>query len=372
MNTTQEDLLYEIALSKIEGIGSIMYRQLINNFGSAKNVFDASPTKLLKISNFGKNSLQNLKNNSDAFEHAKNTIEKSAQNKIRIVGFWDDDYPTQLKQFYESPPILYFKGKGKLNNAKTVAIVGTREASEYGKKVVEEIVSKLVTHNVQIISGLAYGIDVAAHKAALKNNLSTVAVLANSLETVYPALHKKVAKEIEENGLLISENPVDTKLSPSFFIARNRIIAGLSEVIIVAESAKKGGSMVTAEFANNYNKEVFAIPGAVNSKFSEGPNHLISINKAQIYTNIEDFLDWMKWKEGVEKREIKSNPILDLEKFTLDESQVLSVLSQKGEVLIDDLSWQTKIPLNKLASILLNLEFQDLVKQMPGKKFALR
>jgi DNA processing protein len=259
-----------------------------------------------------------------------------------------------------------------LEYPKTLAIVGTRDASEYGKKSTEEIVASLKEHNVQIVSGLAYGIDIAAHKAALKNGLSTIGVLANSLETVYPSSHKKVAKEMEEMGLLISEQPYGTITKPSFFVARNRIIAALADATIVVESARKGGSMVTAEYANNYNKEVFAIPGGIFQKYSEGPNYLVSNNKAQIFTNTLDFVQWMKWDTENHEVKVVEKEVLDLSKYTQDESKVLSLLMQNGEMLIDDLSWHSQIHLNKLASILLNLEFADLVKQSPGKKFALR
>jgi DNA processing protein len=262
----QEDLVYEIALSKTEGIGGVMFKQLLNTFGSAKEVFETPTAKLLKLPNMGNFTLAKIKENRDALIQAETIVSQSAKNNIRIVTFKQDEYPKKLKGIFEAPPILFFKGKGNLEYPKTLAIVGTRDASEYGKKSTEEIVASLKEHNVQIVSGLAYGIDIAAHKAALKNGLSTIGVLANSLETVYPSSHKKVAKEMEEMGLLISEQPYGTITKPSFFVARNRIIAALADATIVVESARKGGSMVTAEYANNYNKEVFAIPGGIFQK----------------------------------------------------------------------------------------------------------
>jgi DNA processing protein len=368
----QEDLVYEIALSKTEGIGGVMFKQLLNTFGSAKEVFEIPPAKLMKVPNMGKFTLSKIKENQQAFIEAEKIVEHSVKNNIRIVSYKQDEYPKKLKGIFEAPPILFFKGKGNLDFPKSLAIVGTREASDYGKKSTEEIVSSLKEHNVQIVSGLAYGIDIAAHKAALKNGLSTVAILANSLETVYPSAHKKVALEIEETGLLISEQPFGTLTKPSFFVARNRIIAALADATIVVESARKGGSMVTAEYANNYNKEVFAIPGGIFQKYSEGPNYLVSNNKAQIYTNTQDFVEWMKWDTENTQTKKTENESFDLSKYTQEESKVLSLLIQNGEMLIDDLSWHSQIHLNKLASILLNLEFADLVKQSPGKKFALR
>jgi DNA processing protein len=368
----QEDLIYEIALSKIDGIGGVMFKQLLNTFGSAKEVFETPTAKLMKVPNFGKISFQKLKDNKEAFEEAEQIVKESAKKNIRIVSFKNEEYPKKLKNIFEAPPIIYMKGKGHLDFPKSLAIVGTRDASEYGKKSTEEIVSQLKEHNVQIVSGLAYGIDIAAHKAALKNGLSTVAVLANSLESVYPTIHKKTAAEIEETGLLISEQPFGTLTKPSFFVARNRIIAALSDATIVVESARKGGSMVTAEYANNYNKEVFAIPGGIFQKYSEGPNYLVSNNKAQIFTSVADFVEWMKWDSENQTAKVEVKETIDLSKFTQEESKILSLLMQNGDMIIDDLSWHSQIHLNKLASILLNLEFQDLVKQSPGKKFGLK
>ena len=368
----QEDLVYQIALSKTEGIGGVMFKQLLNTFGSAKDVFEMPSSRLLKVPNLGKLTLSKLKDTKTALLEAETIVNQSVKNQIRIVSFKQEEYPQKLRGIFEAPPILYIKGKGHLNYPKTLAIVGTRDASEYGKKSTEEIVAALKDHNVQIVSGLAYGIDVAAHKSALKNGLSTIGVLANSLDGVYPSAHKKVALEIEEAGLLISEQPFGTLTKPQFFVARNRIIAALADATIVVESARKGGSMVTAEYANNYNKEVFAIPGGIFQKYSEGPNFLISNNKAQIYTNSADFVQWMKWDNDQIATKTAAKESLDLSKFTQDESKVLSLLMQNGEMLLDDLSWHSQLHLNKLASILLNLEFADLVKQSPGKKFKLR
>jgi DNA processing protein len=368
-----DEILYEVALSHIDGVGSVIYRQLVNAVGSAEEVLKSSPAKLLKIPNIGKVAISKLQNASEALHAAEIILKKNEKYGIRVVNFKNPEYPKRLLQLFDAPPILYMKGKGESNHPKTLAIVGTREASTYGKESVEQIISGLKDINVQIISGLAYGIDIASHKSSLKNNVSTIGVLANSLEGVYPEAHFKTAQEMLENGLLISEQPVGTKTKTQFFVARNRIIAGMADAVIVVESAKKGGSMVTATYANNYNKEVFAIPGGIFQKFSEGPNYLISNQLAQIFTDIPSFLTWMNWQDGdavAFKTEQKIE--MDLSKFTQDESAVVSLLVQKGEMMIDEISWQTQIHLNKLASVLLNLEFQDVIKQKAGKKFSLK
>ncbi len=368
-----DEILYEVALSHIDGVGSVLYRQLVNALGSAEEVLKASPARLLKVPNIGKVSISKLQNASEAIDMAKDILQKNEKHGIRVVNFKNPEYPKRLLALFDAPPILYMKGKGESNVKRTLAIVGTRDASSYGKDAVEQIVHGLKDHNVQIISGLAYGIDIAAHKSALKNGLSTIGVLANSLEGVYPESHLKTSVEMMQNGLLISEQPVGTKTKTQFFVARNRIIAGMADAVIVVESAKKGGSMVTATYANNYNKEVFAIPGGIFQKYSEGPNYLISNQLAQIFTDVDALLNWMNWDSSEFPSQQKETKIeLDLSKFTQEESAVVSLLVQNGELMIDEISWRTQIHLNKLASVLLNLEFQDIVKQSPGKKFALK
>lgn len=362
-------LIYEIALSRIPGVGSIHYKSLVNHFGSAQAVLEAPKAKILNIPGIGPLVLSGFEHKSEQLLSAEKTITDSLKKDIEIIHLNHPDYPESLKRIYDSPPIIFTKGNGEIFKKRTLAVVGTRNATDYGKWVVEDLAGKL--NSVQIISGLAFGIDIAAHKAALKNQLPTIAVLAHGLETVYPSLHQKTAEEIlEHNGLLISEQPPFSKMHPQFFISRNRIIAALSEVVLVVESAKKGGSIVTAEFANNYNKDVFAVPGEISKKQSEGTNFLIFQNKAHIYTNAKDFINWMDWDASKNKKEkiIK----IDLSQFSDEERVVIQQLSENKEMLIDNLSWQTGIGLNKLSSILLNLEFMGLVNQAPGKKFSIK
>lgn len=367
-NHITDELLYEIALSRLDGVGNVLFKNLITHFGSAKDALNSTTGKLLKISGIGNQLLKSFRLKNEVIKQAEEIIRESEKRNIRILALRSEDYPESLKQIFDSPPILYVKGKGTFNTHKTIAIVGSRDASDYGKAVVDELVQEL--KGVQIISGMAYGIDIAAHKAALKNGLSTIGVLANGLETVYPQAHTKIGAEILETGLLISEQPVFIKLHPTFFISRNRIIAALSQITLVVESRKKGGSMVTGEYANNYNKDVFAVPGDINKKLSEGPNDLIFKNKAHIYTDPASLKDWMNW--NAESKNTKREVTLDLTQFSEEESTVLRLLLERGEMIIDDLGWYAQIQLNKLSSILLNLEFQDVIKQTPGKKFSIK
>ncbi len=362
-----EDLLYELALSRIDGIGSVNYKALSNHFGSAKTILGLPSSKIQKIQGIGVLVSENLKKRAEALQEADNILKQCSKLNIRVVSIFSETYPVKLKELYDAPPILYVKGKGKIQTNRTLAIVGTRDATDYGKKTTEELVRGL--ENVQIVSGMAYGIDITAHKAALESQASTIGVLAHGLEMVYPSLHTKIGEEMLENGLLISEHPPETSMHPQHFVARNRIIAGLSEAVVVVESAKRGGGLITAEYANNYNREVFAVPGDVNRKQAQGTNNLIAKHKANIYTNPKDLADWLNW--NTESKSKVSKPTLDLSTFTEEERIVLELLSSKGEMLIDDISWQSQIQLNRLSSILLNLEFANVIKQVPGKKFGI-
>lgn len=365
-NRITEELLYEIALSRLEGIGSVLYKNLLSHFGSARDVFRIPSGKLLRVSGIGAHLVSVFSRKDEALHEAESIIESSARKNIRIVPLRSADYPAALKETYDCPAVLYLKGNGPFAPRKTLAVVGTRDATPYGKAVVTRLMAEL--SGIQVISGLAYGIDITAHREALKNNLSTLGVLANGLDTVYPSPHRKVAEEMLEQGLLISEQPVFTRLHPQFFVSRNRIIAGLSEVVLVVESAGKGGSMVTAEFANNYNREVFAVPGDLGKKQSEGTHRLIFEHKAHIFTDAAALIDWMQWNTTAQP--VKKEQ--DLSSFSEEEKAVLTLLAERGEMQIDELSWFAGVPAGRLPSVLLNLEFQEIIKQNPGKKFSLK
>ena len=358
MESKPTDILYKIALSRLEGIGSVLFKILITRLGSAQEVFQTPLSKLSKIPGIGPQLSQSLRQKTDALLEAEKILKYCNKNRITVLE--PSEYPLLLKQIYDAPPLLYTKGLGSLQDYKTLAVVGTRKASAYGKSILNELIENLT--DVQIISGLAYGIDIAAHKAALQHQKSTVAVLANGLHTVYPSVHKKVADQIQENGLLVSEQPPFLPLHPNQFIARNRIIAGLAQAVLIVESKHKGGSMVTAEMANHYNREVFAVPGDLHKPLSEGPLQLIHDHKAQIYLNPKQLSEIMLWTQKVAPRPKWENE---------SERSLIEIIANRREIGIDELSWRTEIPLNQLASHLLELEFKGVVKQLPGKKFSL-
>jgi DNA processing protein len=364
--------IYQIALSNVEGVGSVFFRQLISYCGSAENVFKAKTDKLIKISGVGRVVIEGLKNKA-LISDAEKTLINAEKQGAQLFFSTDKNYPSRLKPLYDAPAVLYYKGNASLDHFRSIGIVGTRQATDYGKKVTESIVEQSKNYNPLIVSGLAYGIDITAHKAAIDFGLPTIAVMASGIDVIYPLQHEKYIDQITSNGGIISEHPFGKQPIRNMFLSRNRIIAGLSDASIVIESAAKGGSLVTAEFANNYHRQVFAVPGTLANKASEGCNKLIQQNKANIYTQINDLVETLNWdlEENPDKIKFKKNDV-DLSMFTDEEAQVISHLRTNGELQIDELSWQTQVPLNRLASLLLNLEFQGIIKAMPGKKFGLK
>jgi len=364
--------IYQIALSNVEGVGSVFFRQLISYCGSAENVFKAKTDKLLKISGVGRVVIEGLKK-KELISDAEKTLKEAEKQGVQLYFSTDKNYPSRLKPLYDAPAVLYFKGTASLDHFRSIGIVGTRQATDYGKKVTESIVEESKNYNPLIVSGLAYGIDITAHKAAIDFGLPTIAVMASGIDVIYPSQHEKYIEQITANGGIISEHPFGKQPIRNMFLSRNRIIAGLCDASIVIESAAKGGSLVTAEFANNYHRQVFAVPGTLANKASEGCNKLIQQNKANIYTKINDLVEALNWdlEENPDNIKFKKNDV-DLSMFTDEESQVISHLRTHGNLQIDELSWQTQVPLNRLASLLLNLEFQGIIKAMPGKKFGLK
>ncbi len=361
---------YQVALSLISGIGPILSKQLINHFGSTEAIFKASKGKVSKINGFGNKLSALLVNEDKLLQKADQIIADSAKLDITIHCFKDASYPKRLLQVPDAPIVLYSKGAIVLNPKKTVGIVGTRKATNYGLATTERIVSEAKSNEPTIISGLAYGIDVKAHDAALSEDLPTIAVLACGLDSVYPAGNRATAKKILLKGGLVSEYPIGTKADPRHFPARNRIIAGLSDALIVVEAAKKGGALITGNIAHSYERPVFAVPGQLDKSNSEGCNQLIRNLKASIYTGFRDIVEALNWdREKEQKVEMIAK---QLQKLTGREKKVVDILLANGQQMkLDDLSWQSQIPLNQLASILLQLEFEGIIKPLPGKEFRL-
>lgn len=349
----------------ISGIGNVNAKKLIAHFGNIDAVFKAKKNDLIKIQGIG-DILANEILKTDALHKAEEEIKFTEKHKIEVLFFLDENYPERLRHCEDAPIILYYKGTTNLNSKKIISIVGTRNATRYGKEHCNELIKdlKMNGHEPLIVSGLAYGVDICAHQAALKNNLPTLAVLGHGLHTIYPSAHKKIAKEIYANGGLLTEFPHNSKLDPSNFVRRNRIIAGISDATIVVESAKKGGSLITADLANSYNRDVLAFPGRVNDKYSSGCNWLIKTNRAALMENIKDLEYVLGWKQKEHKQAIQKQLFVELNE---DEKILMELFKNNEELSIDTLSLKSGMPMSKVSAHLLNLEFSGLIKSLPGK-----
>lgn len=358
-----------LALHFIPGIGDYLVRQVVSYCGSAEKVFKTPKGKLLKIPGVGAVTADAILNGKP-FQQAEKELIKAEKESVELLFFTDKKYPSRLKNIPDAPSILYAKGNTDFENLKVVGIVGTRQATSYGKERVEEIVKELVPHGALIVSGLAYGIDIHAHKQALKQGLPTLGVMGSGMDIIYPAAHKEIANKMLDHGGLATENSFGTKPDAHNFPERNRIIAGLCDALVVVEAAIKGGALITAEIANSYNKDVFAFPGGIGETYSAGCNNLIKINKAHLLTSVKDLEYIMNWDAATSPKKVK--PSLSLAEFDEFEQVVLKILiEKKAPVLIDEVSWKSNLPVSQLASVLLGLEFKGVVKSLPGKQYAL-
>jgi DNA processing protein len=357
-----------MALQFVPGVGDLLIKQLISYCGSASLVFQQPKSKLLKVPGIGETTAQSIRAGK-TLKEAEKEFRKAEQEHTEILFYTDKAYPDRLKSIEDSPAILYVKGNINLNQAKTVGIVGTRRSTVYGKQQVEKIIEELLPHRPLIVSGLAYGIDVQAHKHALQVKLPTVGVLGSGIDVIYPSAHADIARRMTNQGGLISENHFGTQPDAHNFPARNRIIAGMCDALIVVEAALRGGALITAEIANSYNKDVFAVPGNLGNEFSEGCNKLIKINKAHLMMSVKDVEYIMNWNAGDAGTQLR----LDLSALEPDERKLLDLLQQqKIPIMIDELSQRTSLGQGLLASLLLSLEFKNAVISLPGKMYKAR
>ena len=361
-------LLCQIAVTLLPNIGPVLAKNLISYCGGVAEIFNASYSKLIKIPGIGSQTAKDILN-ADILERAEQEIDFIRKHKIQPLFYLDEKYPQRLKNCYDNPVMLYYKGNADLNASKIVSIVGTRKATEYGKMVCENLIQGLIRYDVLVVSGLAYGIDICAHKTSLDKGLKTVGVVGHGLDIIYPAQHRPVAEKMIKQGGLISEFTSKSRFEKENFPKRNRVIAGMADAVIVIETMKKGGSVITAEIANSYNRDVFAIPGNINLKYSEGCNFLIRTNKAQLLDATEELALEMGWQD----QDVPVNKPLVRELFVeLNENEKLLVETLKNSALaIDELSVKVNLPSSAIASNLLNLEFKGLVKSLPGKIYQL-
>ncbi|MES2849623.1 MAG: DNA-processing protein DprA [Bacteroidota bacterium] len=358
------DLLYQIALSLVPNIGNVHAKALVNIYGDAHSVFKAKKRELENIEGIGSIRANSIKS-FDNFQSSEDELAFIEKYKITALFITNKNYPQRLLNCYDSPVLLFYRGNADLNTSKIISIVGTRNNSDYGRSVCEKLIEDLAGENVLIMSGLAFGIDTIAHKTALKNNLQTVGVLAHGLDRIYPSQNKSLAKQMVEHGGLITEFISQTNPDKQNFPKRNRIVAGISDCVVVIETGKKGGSLITAELGNNYNKDVFAVPGRIGDSKSEGCNYLIKNNKAALINGADDLLEMMNWKP-IAKPAAKKQRELFIE-LSPDEKMVVDILQQQESINIDELYFKSGLSSSAVAAALLMLEMQGVVASLPGK-----
>ena len=364
----RKDLLYLMALTKIPGVGSVIAKNLISYCGGAEFVFRKKRNFLLTIPGVGDKMAAEIVQ-ADVLRTCERELEFIDSKKIRVITFLDEDFPVRFQRLYNSPVVLYAKGDFDLNYPRTVAIVGTRKPTARGISITEEIVEDLKPYAPYIYSGLAYGVDAAAHQRAILSELKTVGVLGHGFGTVYPAAHRSLAERICDHGGLLTEYTSTTKPDHHNFPMRNRIVAGLSDVIIVVESAARGGSMITARAANQYGQDVFAVPGRIHDKKSEGCNDLIRTQQAHLFQSVAEMANLMGWEVDQEvPSEAQRKLFIDLSD---EERKVLDILGKKEETPIDLIAYHAEKAASDLAGTLLELEFKGLIKMLPGKRFVL-
>jgi len=366
----KNDLPYQLALTQVPHIGAVHAKTLASHFGTAAAIFKASAAQLGKIEGIGPARAAALKsfNNFDSAEKEIDFIEKYNITPLYIN---DPDYPQRLIHCYDPPTLLFYRGQANLNASHILAIIGTRYCTDYGRHITEKLVQELAGMDILVVSGLAYGIDALAHRAALKYALPTVGVLGHGLDTMYPAQHTSLAKEmIQQEGGLLTGFGSNTKPDKHNFPARNRIVAGMSDAIIVVETDVKGGSMITAEIANSYNKDVFAFPGKATDTKSAGCNYLIKNNKAMLLTSAQDIIDTLGWTDH--RPTLPATPQRNLfTNLNEEEKKVAGILQEKGPVHIDELNMHSGLSSSTVAAAILNMELEGMIQSLPGKRYQL-
>ena len=368
-NTIPGDWIYRIGLTLIPGIGDVLAKNLVSYCGSPEAVFREKRSKLQKIPGIGQ-VLSNMVSNADVLKHAEDDLKFVERYKITPLFYTDSDYPKRLRNCHDSPVVLYYKGNAGLNTSRVLSIVGTRKISRYGRKLCEDLIKGLVEHDVLVVSGLAYGVDICAHRSCVALGVPTVGVLAHGLDKIYPAVHRATAQAMLDNGGLLTDFPSKTQPDRENFPKRNRIVAGMADATVVIESGKEGGSLITADIANSYNRDVFAFPGRTEDQYSEGCNKLIKANKAALVESVSDILLMMGWEDKSKEGKSPAQKKMFVE-LSLDEEALVKALSEKESMHIDDICYKAGFSVSKVSSILLGLEFSGVVQSLPGKMYRL-
>lgn len=363
MNDT--DLFYLLALQKVEGVGDIVAKKLLSHCGNAEAVFKTKASQLTAIDGIGSVLIRKLKEKI-IFEKAETELKFIIENKIQTAFFQDENYPERLKHCIDGPILLFSSGNINLKNRKVISIVGTRQITSYGTEFCKKLIADLAPLNPIIVSGFAYGVDIVAHQAAMEHNLQTIGVVAHGLNQIYPGVHKKYVAKMEQNGGFMTEFWSSSNPDKENFVRRNRIVAGMSEATVVIESADKGGSLITANMANDYNRDVFAVPGRTSDKYSQGCNNLIKTQRANLLTSAADLIYILNWDLEKETKPIQKQLFVMLEN---DEQKIYDYLQMNGKELLDIIALECDFPIFKISSLLLNMELKGVIRPLPGKLF---
>ncbi|MDU8884608.1 DNA-processing protein DprA [Yeosuana sp. MJ-SS3] len=363
---TEQELIYTLALQHVPKIGDITAKKLISHCGSGEAVFKEKKQNLLKIEGIGTIVINELfeTNHLNAAEGELNFIKN---NNISYWYFTDYLYPEKLKHCIDGPILLFYSGNINLRNQNIISVVGTRKITTQGISFCENLIETLTPYNPIIVSGFAYGTDITAQKGAVKNNLQTIGCLAHGLNQIYPKAHKKYVHDIEKNGGFMTDFWSSDVFDRNNFLKRNRIIAGLSEATVVIESAEKGGSLVTVEIANSYNREVFAVPGRTTDSQSVGCNNLIKHQKAHLLSNPLDVPYMLNWNLETDKKpSVQKKLFVKLDDF---EKVIYNYLKENNKQQLDVIALNCNMPTFKVASLLLNMELKGVIRPLPGKQF---
>jgi DNA processing protein len=362
---TDQNLFHLMALQRVEGVGDIMAKKLLAHCGTAEAVFNSKTSQLAAIDGVGTMLLKSLKDKT-VFEKANRELEFIKLNDIKVSSFQDEDYPDRLKHCFDGPVLLFSSGNINLKNRKIISIVGTRQITSYGTEFCRKLIEDIAPLDPIIVSGFAYGVDIVAHQLAMDNNLQTIGVVAHGLNQIYPKTHKKYVAKVEGNGGFMTEFWSTSNPDKENFVRRNRIVAGMSEATIVIESADRGGSLITANMANDYNRDVFAVPGRITDKYSAGCNNLIKTQKANVLTSAADLVYILNWDVEKETKPVQKQLFVTLDD---DEQKVYDYLLKTGKELMDIIALRCDFPIYRISGLLLNMELKGVIRPLPGKLF---
>lgn len=364
-------LIYQLGITMLPGIGHVTAKTLISYCGSVQNVFQSTKKHLLKIPSVGEKTANAILENKHVLDKAAEEVQFIKANDIKPLFFFDEAYPQRLKNCIDAPLILFYKGNANLNKQRIISIVGTRRATTYGKSLCNKLIEFLKPYNVMVVSGLAYGIDIAAHKACLQHNVPTIGVLAHGLDRIYPPTHSEVAKDMQQNGGIVTEFLSTSQPDRENFPKRNRIIAGMSDATIIVETAAKGGSMITANLAIAYNKDVFAFPGRTTDPYSKGANYLIKKNMAALIESGEDLVHQMGWEQNTDKHSKAVQAQLFVNLAPNEQAIVDCLRDANGELAIDTIGQKVAQSPSAIAANLLSLELKGIVAAKAGSRYCL-